>query len=46
MTHEQKREALSGSAGKVFCRVEPRHKRELIKILIEMVSNNQNLCYL
>ena len=29
---------LSGKDGKVFSRVEPRHKRELVKILIEMVS--------
>ena len=34
---EKKREALSGAGGKVFSRVEPRHKRELVKILIEMV---------
>lgn len=35
-TIEKKKEALSGTAGKVFSRVEPRHKRELVKILIEM----------
>lgn len=34
---ERKRAVLSGSGGKVFSRVEPRHKRELVKILIEMV---------
>ena len=36
LTHAQKKEALSGTGGKVFSRVEPRHKRELVKILIEM----------
>merc|ERR1712156_93878 len=30
-----KKNILSGSQGKVFSRVEPRHKRELVKILIE-----------
>ena len=35
---EQKKKILSGSQGKVFSRVEPRHKRELVKILIEKVS--------
>ena len=38
LSDEKKREALSGSGGKVFSRVEPRHKRELVKILIELVS--------
>ena len=38
LTSKQKIEILSGSTGKVFSRVEPRHKRELVKILIEMVS--------
>lgn len=38
LTPERKREALSGAGGKVFSRVEPRHKRELVKILIEMVG--------
>ena len=38
LTPKQKTEVLSGSTGKVFSRVEPRHKRELVKILIEMVS--------
>jgi len=33
---KQKEEVLSGSIGKVFSRVEPRHKRELVKILIQM----------
>lgn len=36
-TPEKKREVLAGAGGKVFSRVEPRHKRELVKILIEMV---------
>jgi Ca2+-transporting ATPase len=36
LTPEQKKATLSGSGGKVFSRVEPRHKRELIKILIDM----------
>ena len=36
LTAQQKREALAGTGGKVFSRVEPRHKRELVKILIEM----------
>jgi Ca2+-transporting ATPase len=35
-SNEKKKEALSGTGGKVFSRVEPRHKRELVKILIEM----------
>ena len=38
LTQKQKESALSGSDGKVFSRVEPRHKRELVKILIQMVS--------
>jgi magnesium-transporting ATPase (P-type) len=38
LSEERKREVLSGAGGKVFSRVEPRHKRELVKILIEMVS--------
>jgi magnesium-transporting ATPase (P-type) len=33
----KKREVLAGAGGKVFSRVEPRHKRELVKLLIEMV---------
>lgn len=37
LSPEQKRAALGGVGGKVFSRVEPRHKRELVKILIEMV---------
>lgn len=37
-TPAQKKEALGGTGGKVFSRVEPSHKRELVKILIEMVN--------
>jgi P-type Ca2+ transporter type 2C len=33
---EKKRQSLAGTSGRVFSRVEPRHKRELVKILIEM----------
>jgi Ca2+-transporting ATPase len=36
LSPEKKREALGGSGGKVFSRVEPSHKRELVKILIDM----------
>ena len=36
MTETQRRKALEGSAGKVFARVEPAHKRELVKSLKEM----------
>jgi len=36
LSHEQKLKALGGVGGKVFSRVEPRHKRELVKLLIEM----------
>ena len=40
MTLDEKKAALSGRQGKVFSRVEPRHKRELVKILIdELVSS-------
>ena len=38
LTHDEKKKVLSGKQGKVFSRVEPRHKRELVKLLIEMVS--------
>lgn len=38
LSPEKKKEILKGSHGKVFARVEPRHKRELVKILIDMVS--------
>ena len=34
----EKRAALDNDSGKVFSRVEPRHKRELVKLLIDMVS--------
>ena len=33
---ERKKQSLEGTTGRVFSRVEPRHKRELVKILIEM----------
>jgi Ca2+-transporting ATPase len=36
MTEAQRRSALIGDSGKVFSRVEPGHKRELVKCLIEM----------
>jgi Ca2+-transporting ATPase len=36
LSDDQKIKALSGNGGKVFSRVEPRHKRELVKILISM----------
>lgn len=36
----QKNAALGGSSGKVFSRVEPRHKRELVKVLISKVSSS------
>ena len=35
MTAEQKQKAVSGEGGKVFSRVEPAHKRELVKCLID-----------
>jgi Ca2+-transporting ATPase len=38
LTPEQKKKALSGHGGMVFSRVEPSHKRELVKILIDLVS--------
>ena len=40
LTADQKKKALGGNSGKVFSRVEPRHKRELVKILIGMVSQS------
>jgi len=36
MTADQKKNILKGSSGKVFSRVEPRHKREIVKHLTEM----------
>lgn len=36
LSAREKNLALKGRQGKVFCRVEPRHKRELVKILIDM----------
>jgi Ca2+-transporting ATPase len=36
LSDKQKKDVLSGSTGKVFARVEPKHKRELVKILINM----------
>jgi len=36
MSVAQRKVALAGKQGKVFSRVEPRHKRELVKILIDM----------
>ena len=35
MSKAEKREAVGGVKGKVFARVEPSHKRELVKELIE-----------
>lgn len=36
LTPAGKTKCLSGNLGKVFSRVEPRHKRELVKVLISM----------
>lgn len=36
LNDEKKKLALGGTGGKVFSRVEPRHKRELVKLLIDM----------
>jgi P-type Ca2+ transporter type 2C len=38
LTDAQKKQSLSGVQGKVFSRVEPKHKRELVKHLIEMTQ--------
>lgn len=35
LTKEEKKKALDSDIGKVFSRVEPRHKRELVKLLID-----------
>ena len=35
LNENEKKKALQGVGGMVFCRVEPRHKRELVKILID-----------
>ena len=43
MSHEAQLKALGGAGGKVFSRVEPRHKRELVKLLIGMVRYSS--CY-
>lgn len=37
MTKEQKLKALNNKHGMVFSRVEPRHKREIVKVLTELV---------
>ena len=34
LSEDKKKQVLKGTTGKVFSRVEPRHKRELVKILI------------
>ena len=36
MTEQQKKTAVGGDSGKVFSRVEPAHKRELVNVLISM----------
>ena len=46
LSDSQKKNVLSGSTGKVFARVEPKHKRELVKILINMVSTTPCICSL
>jgi Ca2+-transporting ATPase len=38
LTEAEKKQSLDNDHGKVFSRVEPRHKRELVKLLIDMVS--------
>ena len=43
LNEKQKIEALGGRHGKVFSRVEPRHKRELVKLLIQMVRSLMSL---
>lgn len=36
LNDKEKKQILEGKSGKVFSRVEPRHKRELVKHLIDM----------
>lgn len=36
MSSADKKKAVGGDGGRVFSRVEPQHKRELVKILIEL----------
>lgn len=38
MTAEEKKKYLNNDRGMVFSRVEPRHKREIVKVLSELVS--------
>jgi magnesium-transporting ATPase (P-type) len=33
MSDDEKKRAVGGTGGKVFARVEPAHKRELVKVL-------------
>jgi len=40
MSQEQKLKALNNKHGMVFSRVEPRHKREIVKVLTEL----NNIC--
>jgi magnesium-transporting ATPase (P-type) len=40
MGEAERSRILDGHNGKVFCRVEPRHKRELVKVLISKVSQS------
>jgi Ca2+-transporting ATPase len=46
LTAAQKKKALSGHGGMVFSRVEPSHKRELVKILIDAVSIYPSLTFI
>lgn len=39
MTDAQKKHILEGKQGKVFSRVEPKHKRAIVKVLTDMVSS-------
>lgn len=38
MTYEEKKKYLDNDRGMVFSRVEPRHKREIVKVLSDLVS--------